>query len=333
VLLGVSVGLLIAAELTLRATGKAKFMPPRTGVLAAAPDWGRMVHIRSRTPGLSYELNPGFSGESKGMNIQVNSLGMRDDEPAPADTPGLTRIAAIGDSFTFGMSVQQGEDFPAQLEHLLRASEPAGGRFFDVLNFGVTGYGSLHEAAVLREKALAFDPRVVVLAYCFNDPECYPLEGLEAFFHDTEWWQRSHLLRYCVGKRRAWDMKKYGGGRYMKMLDAVDGPTWPRTAKALDEFRDLCSARSIPVVFVVMPMLQTHDWPSYDAQFAGIHAHVAAEARARGFTVLDPLDALRPFTLQELTISPENCHLSALGNAIVARELEPVLRAALETAK
>jgi lysophospholipase L1-like esterase len=292
-----------------------------------------MVHARSSSRSLPYELHAGFDGVAKGMRVKINSLGMRDDEPLPEGTPGLVRIAAIGDSFTFAMGCNQGEDFPAQLERELRAQEDARGRAFDVLNFGVSGYGTWEEADVLRERAMPLGPELVILGYCLNDPENYPVQPLHAFFHEPWWWQHSHLARYVVGKIRSAGIKTYGKGSYFDFLHAPEGPCWPRVARALDDVRDRCASARVPVVLVVMPMLNAKSWEEYEAKFGRIHEHVAREAQARGFRVLDPVAALRTQPIPAITVAPDDCHLNALGNAIVARELRPVVLSLLAGAE
>ena len=48
------------------------------------------------------------------------------------------RVLCIGDSFTFGISVSDGDTFPARLQQLLTAE---GGREYQVVNAGVSGLG------------------------------------------------------------------------------------------------------------------------------------------------------------------------------------------------
>jgi lysophospholipase L1-like esterase len=43
------------------------------------------------------------------------------------------------------------------------------GRHFEVLNLGVGGYDTLNEIAFLEKTGLAFDPDLVIVAFCIND--------------------------------------------------------------------------------------------------------------------------------------------------------------------
>src|SRR5262249_47216425 len=68
--------------------------------------------------------------------IALNDEGFR-SAPFTAKRPGVLRIACIGDSWTFGMNVDQDRTYPARLDALLRAQ--AGGREVEVMNFGILG--------------------------------------------------------------------------------------------------------------------------------------------------------------------------------------------------
>lgn len=72
---------------------------------------------------------------------EINALGARGPrEYAPEPPPGAVRLATFGDSFTFGDEVPVEASFQWILEHTRKDLE--------VLNFGVSGYGS--DQALLR---------------------------------------------------------------------------------------------------------------------------------------------------------------------------------------
>jgi hypothetical protein len=94
----------------------------------------------------------------RGARASTNSKGLRGrDEHAYAKPAGLTRIVALGDSFTFGEEVDDGEPYPARLAAVLPGSE--------VLNLGVHGYGHDQMLLYLEEEGLRYQPDVVVLGF------------------------------------------------------------------------------------------------------------------------------------------------------------------------
>jgi hypothetical protein len=91
--------------------------------------------------------------------IRINSLGMRDREPLPI-SEGLFRIAVLGDSFVWGVGADYGERFTEILEKNLERAE--------VLNYGVSGYGTTQEFIQL-DTVLAGKPDYVILAFTLSN--------------------------------------------------------------------------------------------------------------------------------------------------------------------
>lgn len=98
------------------------------------------------------------------VEVAINSHGLRDPERDPA-APGRTRVLALGDSFIEGYSVALGDTVTQALEQRLRA----GGCPVDVVNGGTGGYSTDQEYLFYREHGVAYDPRVVLLFFYYND--------------------------------------------------------------------------------------------------------------------------------------------------------------------
>ena len=64
-----------------------------------------------------------------------------------------------------------------------------------MLNFGVPGYNTVQEVALLRYKALKWKPRIIILGYILNDPDITLTDPLERSFAPTAWWQHFHFFR------------------------------------------------------------------------------------------------------------------------------------------
>jgi len=119
-------------------------------------------------PGLGGALRPGAQGrfDKEGNSwVEINSAGMRDREHAVAKPPGVYRIAVLGDSFAEAMQVDRNHAFWAVLERRLRGCPALDGREPEVLNFGVSGYGTAQELIALRTRVWRYDPDLVLLAF------------------------------------------------------------------------------------------------------------------------------------------------------------------------
>ena len=97
-----------------------------------------------------------------GKRLNTDARGLRGAREVPFEkSPGTTRIAIFGDSFTFGEEVSDDETFAHQLERLLPGVE--------VLNFGVHGYGHDQELLYLREALPLYRPDVVLVGHVTDD--------------------------------------------------------------------------------------------------------------------------------------------------------------------
>ena len=108
---------LVGTEVLLRELHPVDYRKPVERVSTGG--YNDYVHRASPVPGLAYELAPGVRKRVDDMLIETNSLGMRDDEPASEKGADLVRIAAVGDSVTFGFGVSAAEAWPSVLERLL----------------------------------------------------------------------------------------------------------------------------------------------------------------------------------------------------------------------
>lgn len=96
-------------------------------------------------------------------HIRINSLGLRDRERTPMPAPGVERVLFLGDSMVFGAGVEPDQRVTERLEAQL-------GSGVEVVNAGVSGWGTDQEFLWFREHGLRLRPDVVVLGLCMvND--------------------------------------------------------------------------------------------------------------------------------------------------------------------
>ncbi|MGQ9889988.1 MAG: SGNH/GDSL hydrolase family protein, partial [Aggregatilineales bacterium] len=100
------------------------------------------------------------------VSVDINSHGLRDDTDLEYAKPdGVQRVLVIGDSFTEGFGVQAADAYAAQLEALLNAD----GISVQVINGGVTGYGTAHALKFLANQGVRYQPDLVIYAFFLND--------------------------------------------------------------------------------------------------------------------------------------------------------------------
>jgi lysophospholipase L1-like esterase len=132
-----------------------------------APVWSdadRMALLRRFTPWLpeAFRGNPVW-------RIALNGDGFRSSPITRDKRAGALRIACIGDSWTFGMNVNQDATYPSRLEALLKQQAPR--TDLDVMNFGVLGYSSFQGLELLKRQVLDLHPDVLLVGFGMNDSE------------------------------------------------------------------------------------------------------------------------------------------------------------------
>lgn len=111
------------------------------------------------------------------IRFSTNSEGHRGPEPS-ANRP----ILFLGDSFTMGYGVSDGEEFPALVRDALAVREPA----VPVVNAGMGDNGNGRWIKFLRTKGRGLEPRAVVFQLMSNDFIDNQDEGLFELSEDQE---------------------------------------------------------------------------------------------------------------------------------------------------
>lgn len=146
----------------------------RTGELSRLYDlytWDRWVFYRLRPDRdllFSDPLAPPDVQERTRFRVRTNSRGFRTPEFSRRKPPGTTRITALGDSSTFGWGVEAERTYPARLGDAL-AAWPGLAEPVEVINLGVPGYSTFQGRVLLEKVALPLAPDLALWSYISND--------------------------------------------------------------------------------------------------------------------------------------------------------------------
>lgn len=160
-------------ELNIKPKEAKKYVPPRKNL----PRFPLNCSKKSKNPDLYWELKKNFSQFFNGYScrfpltkIKINSDGFRDKEYSREKPDNVFRIIALGDSITFGWGVNNSEIWTEVLERKLNRHSNMS---FQVLNFGVWGYNTRMEVETFEEKAMGYNPDLVVIQFHRNDNQNY----------------------------------------------------------------------------------------------------------------------------------------------------------------
>lgn len=145
---------------------------------------GVIAELALRVAGYSYpefyqrdavrgvSLLPGAAGwyrKEGEAYVRINSDGLRDQEHTITKPENTFRIAVVGDSYCEALSVSPEEAFWSIMSHKLEECGAFSGKRIEVINFGVSGYGTAQELLTLREKVWKYSPDLVLLAVTTNN--------------------------------------------------------------------------------------------------------------------------------------------------------------------
>ena len=102
-------------------------------------------------------------------HVRINSLGFRGPEFPVVKPNDVFRICVLGDSFIEALQVDEPDTFCSQLQTLLnqskkKAEDSAASFEYEVINCGVSGYGTAQQQLLLQNYVLPLKPDLVLLA-------------------------------------------------------------------------------------------------------------------------------------------------------------------------
>jgi lysophospholipase L1-like esterase len=250
-----------------------------------------------------------------------NPQGFRGAPIDPVKPAGTLRVIALGDSNTFGWAVDEGANWPAQLEARLGAVSP-GAR---VVNAGVWGY-TLFQGRRRFHEVLAFSPDVVLVSFGAND--AHPVSVPDAAYvrsHDriARMSRLTERLRVAQLGVAAWD----------RVSTRASGALVPRVP--LDDYRFYLreivresKRRGITVVLLTRPFQGTSTDPnSWKTQAPRYNAATREVAAAEGVALIDVYAAFA----DKPGVFDDESHFGVEGHrlmaAVVAERLVPAVAA------
>lgn len=307
-----------------------------------------MNQIHRSSPILAWELIPKSSGIGKlGELYEINSAGFRDVEHSIKKRPGVFRIMAIGDSFTFGMGVNLEDTYPKQLERFLNREQVT----CEVINCGVIGYNMWQHYEVLNNKVLPYNPDLVLLGLFeddigasvrpYKDPEDWKgvklyqpkfFSGVLNHFHLWTFirnaaalyeykyrYRRGHnYMRGIEERKKVWGPSNPSDINYRIMSGNIEKERYVEFSKKLKKFVQTASEAGVKVLVVFIPdSVQLGDF-----QMQAVNRFLKRVCSEIGVPFLD----VTPFLESEqnyasLYLFPVDAHGTPKGLGLIAKSI------------
>lgn len=296
-----------------------------------------------------------------GFRFSGQASSARQAHSAPqANESEMERIAIVGDSFTFGLGVNDDETFANQLQ-LLRKE-----RRCEVRNLGVPGYSTDQEVLQLEEQLPRIEPQQVILVVClindiFDNERLFPLQAMQGKprfrLHQGELRlenvpvpmqlkpaanMQSDLSTLVMGDfaaRRGMIASRLGSNQIAKRLGWFQ-PSWSiadaefeqRFGPGLELFHALVTRARDSVeitgalfhVALLSGRSYVESPDSYSAEYQDfLRRSIASRLESEGVSVIDLAAAMRELyrTAGEIFFHPNDGHLNLTGHRCVAEIL------------
>ncbi|MSR48321.1 MAG: hypothetical protein EXS13_14880 [Planctomycetes bacterium] len=249
------------------------------------------------------------------VTYRTNSLGFRDHEFPLVRPAGELRVLAVGDSFTFGLGVQDESTWVNGLEAWLRSRDT---RAVEVINGGY-GRGYMPSLYVdwIDEYAAKLDVDAVLIGICLNDickeiplfapPIARPAPLFGGISRLAVVAQQALVAR---ATRDAKPSKPVKADRYL----AAHADEWKMLTDALVAIRDSCAKQRIRLVVVVFPMLSQLQLGYLLGQ---LHLAVTDFCGRSGIESIDVLPRFLGRDETTLWAHPTDQHMNDVGHALI----------------
>lgn len=286
------------------------------------------------------------------LDSHLNSLGFNDVDHEPSKPPDVYRVAAIGDSFAFGVV-----PYRANYLTLLEAELASEGRI-ELIKLGVPGTEPKDYLAILVEEGLAFKPDLLMVGFFIgNDFESAAKKLRE----------HSYVATYLYFLWRAWGAGMPGVVRTDSIASRYDDDepslAWERfleieteraTIYAKDEggfrtpmaravgylrdMRDISRRAGANILVVLIPdevqvnqelqgqVVRAHGSASSQFDFRLPNRLLAAELSKAGIPFLDLLPVFEHEGRHIRLYKPRDTHWNVAGNRLAAATIAGVLR-------
>ncbi|MCK4509929.1 MAG: hypothetical protein KAU27_15370 [Desulfuromonadales bacterium] len=278
--------------------------------------YAREVKTAGVTLGLRFEHRPNVHAHLMGVDVAINADGLRNREIARQKPEGVVRLAVVGDSVTFGWGVPQDQTYPKQLEVLLNQQQPLGPEVsFEVINFGVGNYTAADSVAMLRYKALKYQPDMIIYGAFINDAEIprETVSGPSLLRHSLAAvliWGRLDRLWRQLGLRD--DYQDYYLGLYRQ-----GGEGRQRVGETLQAMAKLSQLQQVTMVVAWLPELHA----ASGDPFASVRTFYRNAAAENGATFIDLQESLPDNNRQRYWVSPDDAHPNAEACGLFARQI------------
>ena len=274
--------------------------------------YARDVKVISDDPMIGHAHRPHSEAQLMGVDVKINSNGLRDREIPYERTGPARRILMLGDSFTEGWGVPFDQTFSKRIEGLYAAR----GTNAEVINTGVGNYNTIMEVEYFLKEGYKYQPDVVVLNYIPNDAEPTPPHARPGLAM-RHCYSCVFLLSSMDTLLRELSLRPDWETYYRNLYDEGRGKGWIGAKTAIGKLAEYCKANNIRLLIAHLPDI--HGFEPYPLQ--KVTDLLAQTAKENGADFVDVMPDFKGHEPAKLWVSPTDAHPNGIGNEIIANAL------------
>ncbi len=332
--LALALGCAVAGSLVVALELAARRVEPERSPVVSVPRQVEPGLALAPHPYLLWEHEPGERQEV-GVTVRINSMGLRGPEPLIPKPAGLRRLVATGDSTVYGFGVPEDAMFIRQAVGLLGGREAG----LEGWSAALPGYSTLQTLNLLRMRALALEPDLLVVANLWSDHSTEAFEDAELldlygrYDGSLAGAVDRSLRRLALYRLLHWELAVRRGAQARARRGWAPSPDpsrehqqrvpLPEYAANLDALVALAREHDADVLFLVLPHPNDSEPPAGGPEpaYEGYRRAMRAAAQRHGLPLVAGDRAIADSDLPAAELWLDNIHPSAAGHALLAEAL------------
>ncbi|MEK9844146.1 hypothetical protein [Thalassospira sp.] len=271
--------------------------------------YATLLKRESSDPAIGHEHIPGASARLQGVEVSINSLGMRGPEP-DLTTRDKERVVIVGDSIAMGWGVPEKDTLRGQLAERL-------GPDVEVMTTGVGNMNMSQTVQHWLEYTEKIHPDTVILLATARAPIIQKT--------DQAGWLVRHSQLYALIVSFV-EMTTGSGSGEEGLVDSYravwgGGPGKAAMDSAMDRLMQDQEEHGYRVIVLLVP--EPHSFDPY--RFGFINSVMATEIQKRGWVLVDPLPVMEAAPAESYWVASNDVHPNAKAFQIFADLLVPEL--------
>jgi len=243
---------------------------------------------------------------------------------------GTLRIVGLGDSFTYGQGVKSEETFLKLLEKKLDEKS----RFkHENINLAECGMNIARELEILEIEGLKYNPDLIIIGFCLNDPEAEPYKLRRLLPQTIERKIKGSYFYFFLKYRINIILDKFIHDENYDYIKNLYPPRnisgWRNLKITMEKIGKIGIENNIPIMLIIIPLMENFN----DYKYKPEHGMIAQTGRESGLIVLDTLPDFVTFAentsdyyKKMLWANEKDGHPGVVAHEIIARSIYNYIR-------